>query len=73
MVTSIILIAGFAVLAQSSFAMNSYMATLTAIAIAFALLADLFLLPVLLLAIDRDRPTPVEHPIVEPIAEPVTA
>lgn len=52
-VTTVILVAGFTVLAQSSFGMNSHMATLTAIAIAFGLLADLLLLPALLLAFDR--------------------
>ena len=48
-VTSLILIAGFSVLAQSDFAMNSLMALLTAIAIAMALLADFLLLPALLI------------------------
>lgn len=52
-VTSIILVAGFAVLGQSSFGMNSSMAILTAIAIAMALVADFLLLPVLLLKLDK--------------------
>lgn len=52
-VTSIVLVAGFAVLGQSSFGMNSNMAVLTAIAIAMALLADFLLLPVLLLKFDK--------------------
>ena len=52
-VTSFILVAGFTVLAQSTFAMNSNMATLTGIAIAMALIADFLLLPTLLLRIDR--------------------
>lgn len=52
-VTSIILVAGFSVLAQSSFGMNSGMAILTAIAIAMALLADFLLLPVLLMTLDK--------------------
>jgi len=52
-VTTVVLVAGFGVLAQSSFAMNSYMATLTVIAIIFALVADFLLLPALLLAVDR--------------------
>jgi predicted RND superfamily exporter protein len=55
LVTSIILIAGFIVLSRSSFAMNSQMASLTAIAIGFALVADFLLLPTLLIAIDRRR------------------
>jgi len=51
-VTSFVLIAGFSVLAQSSFGMNSSMAILTAIAIAIAMIADFLLLPVLLLKIE---------------------
>jgi len=51
--TSVILVAGFMVLAQSTFGMNSSMALLTAIAIGMALLADFFLLPVLLLKLDN--------------------
>ncbi len=56
-ITSIILICGFAILAMSNFGMNSGMAILTAIAISMALIADFLLLPVLLIAIDgkRDR------------------
>jgi predicted RND superfamily exporter protein len=52
-VTSIILVAGFAILSMSNFGLNSYMAMLTAIAIAMALLADFMLLPVLLLKLDK--------------------
>lgn len=51
--TSIILVAGFTVLGQSSFGMNSNMALISAIAIAMALIADFLLLPVILLYIDR--------------------
>ncbi|WP_444928706.1 RND family transporter [Microbulbifer sp. SSSA002] len=51
-VTSVILIAGFMVLAQSSFGMNSSMALLTAICILMALLADFLLLPILLIKLD---------------------
>jgi predicted RND superfamily exporter protein len=56
-VTTIILVAGFTVLAQSSFAMNSSMAILTAIAIVLAMIADFLLLPALLLATDRRKQT----------------
>ena len=52
-VTSIILVAGFMVLGQSHFGMNSNMAALTAIAVVFALIADFLLLPVLLLKLDK--------------------
>ena len=53
-VTTVILVAGFLVLAQSSFGVNSYMAMLTAIALVIALIADLTLLPALLIALDKD-------------------
>ncbi len=52
-VTSAVLVAGFMVLAQSTFALNSEMALLTSIAIAMALLADFLLLPVLLMRMDH--------------------
>lgn len=52
-ITSIVLVVGFSVLAQSSFGMNSNMANLTAIAIVMALLADFLLLPVLLMKLDK--------------------
>jgi outer membrane lipoprotein-sorting protein len=52
-VTTVILVAGFLVLAQSSFAMNSYMASLTAIAIVLAMVTAFLLLPAMLLALDR--------------------
>ncbi len=71
-VTSFILVAGFLVLAQSSFAMNSYMAVLTAIAIAVALVADFLLLPALLLHVDRpSEPQALERPVRtrEPVAQ----
>ncbi len=54
-VTSIILLAGFMILAQSTFALNSQMALLTSIAIVMALVADFLLLPVLLMRIDKKR------------------
>ncbi|WP_086933922.1 efflux RND transporter permease subunit [Agarilytica rhodophyticola] len=57
LVTSVILIAGFSVLAQSSFGMNSNMAILTAISILMALIADFTLLPALLLWLDRNPPS----------------
>ncbi|MEM7353977.1 MAG: MMPL family transporter [Acidobacteriota bacterium] len=54
-VTSVVLIAGFAVLAQSTFLQNSQMGNLSAVTIAFALIADFLLLPVLLIRLDRSR------------------
>ena len=53
LVTTIILVAGFAILAQSSFGLNSAMASLTAIALFMALVADLTILPALLILLDR--------------------
>ncbi len=47
--TSIILVAGFSVIAQSSFELNAGMGLLTAIVIVFALMADFLFLPALLI------------------------
>ena len=60
LVTSVILVAGFLVLAQSSFALNSLMALLTAIAIGMAVLADFLLLPAILIWLDRKKVEAVE-------------
>jgi len=46
--TSIVLVAGFAVLSTSSFALNSYMARITVVIIVSALIIDFILLPSLL-------------------------
>jgi len=54
-VTSIVLIVGFLILGTSTFRMNSWMGQLTAIVILFALLADFFLLPALLLVLDGKK------------------
>jgi len=51
-VTSVILIAGFAVLSQSSFGFNAGMGQMTALTVAFALIADFLFLPTLLMALD---------------------
>ena len=56
LVTSAVLIAGFAVLAQSTFLQNSQMGSLSAVTIAFALVADFLLLPALLIRFDRVQP-----------------
>ena len=53
--TTIILVVGFGILSFSSFRLNNWMAQLTAIVIAFALVADLILLPALLLLVDRKK------------------
>lgn len=53
LITSIILAIGFSILSLSSFGMNSNMGLLTMISIVMAVLADLILLPVLLLRTDK--------------------
>lgn len=52
-VTTIVLVIGFSILALSSFEINSSMGLLTALAIGLALILDFFLLPPLLLILDR--------------------
>ncbi len=52
-ITSTVLIAGFVILAQSTFKQNSDLGLLSAVTIAFALVADFFLLPGLLILVDR--------------------
>ena len=51
-ITSIVLVVGFLILATSSFELNSGMGLLTAIVIAFALFADFLLLPAILMKIE---------------------
>jgi predicted RND superfamily exporter protein len=53
LVTTLVLIAGFLVLTQSAFKLNADMGLLTAITIAFALMADFLFLPPLLMKVDR--------------------
>ncbi len=55
LVTSIVLIAGFMILAQSHFVLNSEMGLLTSIVIALALVLDFTLLPPLLMKFDGDK------------------
>ncbi len=55
LVTTIVLVSGFVILAQSNFAMNSGMGQLTAIIVVVALVIDFLLLPTLLLALDRKK------------------
>lgn len=52
-ITSVVLVSGFFVLSFSHFTMNSHMGLLTAITIGIALLMDLFLLPPILMCLDR--------------------
>ncbi len=52
-VTSVVLASGFLMLCLSVFTLNSYMGGLIAMTIVFALAADFFLLPAILLLVDR--------------------
>ena len=54
-ITTVVLLSGFLVLAQSSFAMTSYMARITCIIIPAALVVDFILLPSLLILISNDK------------------
>jgi len=54
-VTSVVLIIGFLILSLSSFELNAGMGLLTAIVIAFALLADFLFLPPLLMKFEEKR------------------
>ncbi len=56
-VTSIILAAGFSILAQSTFSFNGDMGRMSALIIAIALATDLLLLPPILMEIDGRRDT----------------
>jgi uncharacterized protein len=56
-VTSLILVAGFAVLSQSSFGFNAGMGQMTALTVAFALVADFTLLPAVLMALEGKKET----------------
>ncbi len=54
-VTTVILVAGFSILASSAFEINKVLGLMTAITIACALLADFVLLPAMLIALDKDE------------------
>lgn len=53
-ITTVILTAGFLIIAQSNFLLNAHMGLLTAITICIALLIDFLLLPPLLMLVDKD-------------------
>ena len=55
LVTTIVLVCGFLVIAQSNFLVNSQMGLLTALTITIALIVDFLFLPALLMRFDRDR------------------
>ena len=54
-ITTFVLVAGFSVLAQSSFRMNAETGQLTAATIFIALIVDFIFLPPLLMAIDKRK------------------
>jgi predicted RND superfamily exporter protein len=54
LITTVILTAGFMILAQSTFLVNANMGLLTAITICIALFVDFLFLPPMLMRIDRD-------------------
>lgn len=54
-ITTLVLVAGFSVLAQSSFQLNGQMGLLTAITIMIALIIDFLLLPPLLMLLDNKK------------------
>jgi len=55
LITTLALMAGFLILAQSDFAINAITGLLTAVAILVALIFDFLMLPAILLFFDRDR------------------
>lgn len=67
-ITTLVLVAGFMVLAQSSFKLNADMGLLTALTILIALIVDFLFLPPLLMKLDSrdkvaDADTPEDHDI----------
>ena len=62
-VTTVVLVAGFLVIAQSNFKVNAEMGLLTAITIAIALIVDFLFLPALLLLVDGDKKTKKSAPV----------
>ena len=59
-VNTIVLAAGFAVLATSTFKLNADMGLMTALAIVFALVLDFFLLPALLLHLPKSAQSSIQ-------------
>ncbi|WP_142784138.1 efflux RND transporter permease subunit [Changchengzhania lutea] len=53
-ITTIVLLAGFIILSQSTFALNSYMARITTMIILGAIIIDFILLPSLLILVSKD-------------------
>lgn len=69
-VTTVVLVGGFLVIAQSNFLVNSEMGLLTAITIAVALIVDFLFLPPLLMFIDGDKKEKTKGVPVQNSAQP---
>ena len=61
LITTIILTAGFMILAQSSFSLNADMGLMTAITICIALFVDFFFLPPLLIWLDKRKSKAIDR------------
>ena len=74
-VTTFVLVAGFAVLAQSNFGLNSDMAKITALIIVLALVLDFLMLPSLLMLLKTKREQDVDESSANKfeVPKPVTA
>ena len=69
-ITSIILVAGFGVLAFSAFELNQSLGLLTAMSIAAALFADFTLLPALLVVLSRGKPSKETDHVQDVVTKP---
>lgn len=69
-ITSIILVAGFGVLAFSAFELNQSLGLLTAMSIAAALFADFTLLPALLVVLSRGKPPEETDHVQDVVTKP---
>lgn len=61
MITTIVLVAGFSVLMLSTFKLNFQLGAITALTISIALILDFFLLPALLILLDKREYKSIEH------------
>ncbi len=72
-ITTIVLIAGFMVLAQSSFKLNADMGLLTAMTIGIALIVDFLFLPPLLMLLDKNKQAESEPSVSEAESKPASS
>ncbi|MCR9254183.1 MAG: MMPL family transporter, partial [bacterium] len=68
LVTSFVLVAGFAVIAQSDFGLNSDMGKITALIILLALALDFLMLPALLLLFPSKRSQDIKKETTKQVA-----